>query len=73
MHMPSTNALPSHGQKNVPRWNLHKYFTGRDGYNAEMFSETVEPMNSRVETAVARWLAAQTYRLKSSTAINWFE
>ena len=30
--------------KDVPRWNFHKYLVGRDGYIAEVFPETVEPI-----------------------------
>ena len=41
----------------VPRWNFHKYLIGRDGYIAEAFAEMVEPLDSRVKTAVARSLA----------------
>jgi glutathione peroxidase len=43
--------------KDVPRWNFHKYLTGRDGYIAEVFPETVEPSDTRVKTAIARALA----------------
>ena len=41
----------------VPRWNFHKYLIGRDGYIAEVFAETIEPLDSRVKTAIARTLA----------------
>ena len=41
----------------VPRWNFHKYLIGRDGYIAEAFPSTVEPLDTRVKTAVARALA----------------
>jgi glutathione peroxidase len=43
--------------KDVPRWNFHKYLIGRDGYIAEVFPETVEPLDTRVKTAIARSLA----------------
>jgi glutathione peroxidase len=43
--------------KDVPRWNFHKYLIGRNGYIAEVFAETVEPVDTRVKTAVARALA----------------
>ena len=43
--------------KDVPRWNFHKYLIGRDGYIAEVFSETVEPSDTRIKTAIARALA----------------
>lgn len=43
--------------KDVPRWNFHKYLIGRDGYIAEVFSERVEPTDTRVKTAIARALA----------------
>jgi glutathione peroxidase len=43
--------------KEVPRWNFHKYLVGRDGYISEVFSETVEPSDTRVKTAIARALA----------------
>src|SRR4249919_1651056 len=38
----------------VPRWNFHKYLIGRDGYIAEVFPEAVEPLDTRVKTAIAR-------------------
>jgi glutathione peroxidase len=41
----------------VPRWNFHKYLIGRDGYIAEVFPETVDPLDTRVKTAIARLLA----------------
>ena len=43
--------------KDVPRWNFHKYLIGRDGYIAEVFPETVEPLDTRLKTAIARALA----------------
>jgi glutathione peroxidase len=43
--------------KDVPRWNFHKYLVGRDGYIADVFPESVEPVDTRVKTAVARALA----------------
>jgi glutathione peroxidase len=43
--------------KDVPRWNFHKYLIGRDGYIADVFPETVEPLDTRVKTAIARSLA----------------
>lgn len=49
----AANARP----KDVPRWNFHKYLIGRDGYIAEVFPETVEPLDTRVKTAIARALA----------------
>jgi glutathione peroxidase len=42
--------------KDVPRWNFHKYLIGRNGYIAEVFAETVEPVDTRVKTAIARAL-----------------
>ena len=30
--------------KDVPRWNFHKYLIGRDGYIADVFPESVEPV-----------------------------
>lgn len=44
--------------KDVPRWNFHKYLIGRDGYIAEVFPESVDPLDTRVKTAIARALAA---------------
>jgi glutathione peroxidase len=41
----------------VPRWNFHKYLIGRDGYIADIFPESVEPLDTRVKTAIARALA----------------
>jgi glutathione peroxidase len=49
----AANARP----KDVPRWNFHKYLIGRDGYVAEVFPETVDPLDTRVKTAIARLLA----------------
>jgi glutathione peroxidase len=49
----AANARP----KDVPHWNFHKYLIGRDGYIAEVYPETVEPLDTRVKTAVARALA----------------
>jgi glutathione peroxidase len=49
----AANARP----KDVPRWNFHKYLIGRDGYIAEAFPETVEPLDTRVKTAIARLLS----------------
>ena len=43
--------------KEVPRWNFHKYLIGRDGYIADVFPESVEPLDTRVKTALARALA----------------
>jgi glutathione peroxidase len=42
--------------KDVPRWNFHKYLIGRDGYIADVFPESVEPLDTRVKTALARAL-----------------
>jgi glutathione peroxidase len=42
--------------KDVPRWNFHKYLIGRDGYIADVFPESVEPVDTRVKTAIARAL-----------------
>ena len=42
--------------KDVPRWNFHKYLIGRDGYIADVFPQTVEPVDTRVKTAIARAL-----------------
>ena len=49
----AANARP----KDIPRWNFHKYLIGRDGYIAEVFPETVAPLDTRVKTAIARALA----------------
>jgi glutathione peroxidase len=43
--------------RDVPRWNFHKYLIGRDGYIAEVFPESVDPVDTRVKTAIARALA----------------
>jgi glutathione peroxidase len=43
--------------RDVPRWNFHKYLIGRDGTIAEVFPETVEPLDTRLKTAIARALA----------------
>ena len=42
--------------KDVPRWNFHKYLIGRDGYIADVFPESVAPVDTRVKTAIARAL-----------------
>jgi len=44
--------------KDLPRWNFHKYLIGRDGYIADVFPESVEPLDTRIKTAIARSLAA---------------
>jgi glutathione peroxidase len=49
----AANARP----KDVPRWNFHKYLVGHDGYLAEVFPESVDPLDTRVKTAIARALA----------------
>lgn len=41
----------------VPHWNFHKYLIGRDGYIVDVFPETVEPVDTRIKTAIARALA----------------
>ncbi len=41
----------------VPKWNFHKYLIGRDGYIADVFASAVEPVDTRVKTAIARSLA----------------
>jgi glutathione peroxidase len=43
--------------KDVPKWNFHKYLIGRDGYIADVFPTSVEPIDTRVKTAIARALA----------------
>ena len=40
--------------KDVPHWNFHKYLIGRDGYIAEAFPETVEPLPGRSRKPDAR-------------------
>jgi glutathione peroxidase len=42
----------------TPRWNFHKYLVGRDGYLADAFATSIEPVDTRIKTAVARQLAA---------------
>ena len=44
--------------RDIPRWNFHKYLIGRDGGIADVFPETVEPLDTRVKTAIARSLAS---------------
>lgn len=44
--------------KEVPAWNFHKYLLGRDGLIAEVFPSAVDPLDTRVKTAVGRALAA---------------
>ena len=46
------------GEAGAPKWNFHKYLIGRDGYIADVFPESVEPVDTRVKTAIARALAA---------------
>ena len=43
--------------KDLPRWNFHKYLIGRDGYIADVFTESVEPADTRIKTAISRGLA----------------
>jgi glutathione peroxidase len=43
--------------KDVPHWNFHKYLIGRNGYIADVFPESVDPVDTRVKTAIARALA----------------
>jgi len=43
--------------KDVPRWNFHKYLIGRNGYIADVFPESVDPVDTRVKTAIARAFA----------------
>jgi glutathione peroxidase len=49
----AANARPN----DVPHWNFHKYLIGRDGYIAEVFPETIDPLDTRVKTTIARLLA----------------
>jgi glutathione peroxidase len=42
--------------KDLPRWNFHKYLIGRDGHIADVFPERVDPIDTRVITAIARQL-----------------
>jgi glutathione peroxidase len=44
--------------RDIPRWNFHKYLIGRDGYLADAFPESIDPLDTRVKTAIARALAA---------------
>jgi glutathione peroxidase len=44
--------------KDVPRWNFHKYLIGQDGGIADAFSETIEPSDTRIKTAIGRTLAS---------------
>jgi glutathione peroxidase len=44
--------------KDIPHWNFHKYLIGRDGGIADVFPETIEPLDTRVKTAVGRLLAS---------------
>lgn len=43
--------------RDVPKWNFHKYLIGRDGYIAEVFASAIEPVDTRIKTAVAKALA----------------
>ena len=65
--------------KEVPRWNFHKYLIGRDGYIADVFPESVEPVDTRVKTAIARalpkafrakWQRSHKKRVKKTQAPN---
>lgn len=42
----------------LPSWNFYKYLIGRDGYIADVFPSKVEPIDTRVLTAIARTLTA---------------
>jgi len=40
-----------------PRWNFNKYLVTRDGQRVEHFGSGVEPLDSELESAIARALA----------------
>ncbi len=40
--------------REVPQWNFHKYLIGRDGHVAASIPTAVEPMDSRVISAIER-------------------
>ena len=46
----TANLKPS----DTPRWNFHKYLIGRDGHVAASIPTAVEPMDSRVISAIER-------------------
>ena len=41
----------------LPAWNFHKYLVGRDGHLADVFASAVDPLDTRVKTAIGRALA----------------
>ena len=43
----------------APRWNFHKYLTGRDGYLKAGFTSAIEPTDPRVIAAIETELAAE--------------
>ena len=52
--------------KDVPRWNFHKYLIGRDGYIADVFPESVEPVGyageNRHRAGAGRYLTPELTR-----------
>jgi len=42
----------------LPRWNFHKYLIGRDGHIAASFATQVDPMDTRVTTAIEKELSS---------------
>jgi glutathione peroxidase len=48
--------------KDLPRWNFHKYLIGRDGHVADVFSQQIEPTDTRIITAIARQLGDSPIR-----------
>jgi glutathione peroxidase len=41
----------------LPAWNFHKYLIGRQGHVADVFGSAIDPVDTRVKTAIGRALA----------------
>jgi glutathione peroxidase len=46
------------GAEAAPRWNFHKYLVGRDGNLIAGYESTVEPLSTRMTSAIEAALAA---------------
>src|SRR3546814_3233927 len=41
------------GMANIPKWNFHKYLIGRDGRLITAFGTKIDPIDSKVTTAIS--------------------
>ena len=53
---PSTKRAASERPLATPRWNLHKYLTGRGGHIAAVLAADGEPIDARVIAAIKKEL-----------------